>query len=406
MPLKKNLLDNRVDELERSSNPLHMEMDPSHDKDKKNIWDSMMPLEFCQFQILLRSSAVSKIVYRTYLCFAVILFAYYISEIYLVAVDKDTTRSHIPFYALNMAQNLLYTCLPFSTEIFFRQVIGSRASGALFARAAAIDPVLPTRISTLTHFNILCMVVAVVTYGCIVNEPVITRVLAVVLSSMFLLPFSLSYSLSVALVEAHRVHAAGFCLHVKTTRSALEDVVCERSTCYGSAGDTDDVQAVSCENETCGKSLSELRLQYRTLHASCLRTSEVAGRYILLMFLCCVLFAVTTILNVYVHDQTFDSSAAFIFLSLLMLLELGLAVVFANEQGNIVCRELATLCLLHEEYFTSPQDTGQAMLLLECMGHCKLEVLFFGNFALRSRHLTAILATFVGAVFPIILGEH
>lgn len=96
-------------------------------------------------------------------------------------------------------------------------------------------------------------------------------------------------------------------------------------------------------------------------------------------------------------------------MALFYLLEIGLLVATVNETGNLVCRDISSFLLR----VLINSESGEVSLpgiavnkisgFVSCLNHIVIEIPFFGNFALRSRTLLAIIASLVGAIIPGVL---
>lgn len=145
--------------------------------------------------------------------------------------------------------------------------------------------------------------------------------------------------------------------------------------------------------------ISSLRQIYFRAHDKCRETSRQIGKYFLFFMFVSISFAIFSIWSIYVKQVQWRSTATFVVVSACMVMELGLAIVAANETGNLVSVDICTFLLFDGHRYDSVLS-NEAVILLGSLAHAKIEVPFFGNFVFRSSTMLAITGSLVAAIIP------
>jgi hypothetical protein len=112
-----------------------------------------------------------------------------------------------------------------------------------------------------------------------------------------------------------------------------------------------------------------------------------------------VVFAVNAIWSIYISEVSWKASLTFVLTSVFMVLELGLALVAANETGHLVCTDMCSY-LLYDGHSYGHSLSNEAVILLGCISHAKIDIPFFGNFVFRSSSMMAIMGSLLAAIIP------
>ena len=162
---------------------------------------------------------------------------------------------------------------------------------------------------------------------------------------------------------------------------------------------TNDISIEEGTNSISHLDISSLRQVYFRAHDKCRETSRQIGKYFLMFMFVSISFAIFSIWSIYVKQVQWRSTATFVVVSACMVMELGLAIVAANETGNLVSVDICTFLLFDGHQYNSVLS-NEAVILLGSLAHAKLEVPFFGNFVFRSSTMLAITGSLVAAIIP------
>lgn len=384
-----------------SISPATVEVSDSVGVDKLNQahddWLSAFPEEFTLLRNLLQSKKWLNITIWFYAGTSIVLIFFYIFRLYDEISSGEAERNILQFL-LDRIQDVAYLMMPYLTYYYFVAFYTDPDIPVLFSRAVAMKPSLRVMIVLLFRFNITFITVAFITFA-IYEGNVFEKVYSSFYSVFYIYPFCFAYSLSVCLMMAHKAHADELCSVVKKSRCSLDNIICnsDQSDCSSNL-----LVEVHSDDVGTGVELHQLYVRYRQLHAMCLKTSERRGPYLFLMHVFAIVFAVATVWSIYTGSKRQIAAVGYFLITVAFILQLGLVVTAANEAGHIACRELSTYVISRQDLFKVTINGGNnaAMLLIGCMSYAKLEVLFFGNFALRSHHLAAIVGTLIGTVIP------
>lgn len=361
-------------------------------------WAAALPPEYALLYELMNSTRKIKIVASAYAIFTIFLIINY--AFYLVADVRDGVPTSETLYFLSRLQDVFYASMPFVAYYYFKAFYADKDVALLFSSAVQIDKRLPLLCTTICRVNLILLTISFILFA-IFTDRILVKVLSSIYSVLYLYPFCFTYSLCVCIMLAHRVHAVELCRAIKRSRDKMP------STSGGvSDSDPDNVSLMQNQVESAedrGDDLLHLYLRYRQVHVFCLRTSEEQGAYFMLMYMLAVVFAVTTVWSIYIGDRSLLAAVGYFCITIFVLFQLGWSQTASNEAGHVACRELASYVLCRDELFYSANDESankMGTLLLGCINYAKIEVFFFGNFALRTRHLVAILGSLVASIIP------
>ena len=374
-------------------------------------WTRHLPVEFFYAKKIITSPQYLKVVKYLYIVTTITLMAFYL---FIIAKDLShgLPNAQIIHYILQRLQDVAYAMVPLLTYYYLEDFFNSVDSPVLISGAVSIERNLSKMFNFISHANLLLLTFALITYEAFSSRPVSYKIISSFYSVLYLFPFCLSYSLSVCIMVAHRVHATDLNAHIMRSRQDLDTLILHATALPPHTISTSLVSGNAYQSDApdCNDIMYIYR-RYRTLHAHCLKTSLRRGWFMLLIGFLAVMFAVTTVWDIYLDRQLLASSLAFFGITVFILLQLGWSVAACNEMGHLACRELCTYVMCREELFRGDGggavDCSAATLLLGCVSYAKLEVVFFSNFALRSRHLAALISALVGSVVPaIVLGKY
>ena len=237
---------------------------------------------------------------------------------------------------------------------------------------------------------------------------------------LYFAPFIVVLSLSISNIEAHRLQADHFVHHIRALRKKHKILFSVHKLSTSMPPSNDSVlfsehlnasSSSSCSDSIAiGTTLQDLNNHYYYLLSHFLSASEKRGKLYFSLLLIPLFILLTSIISYYegVYDQA--PFIGFTVMSLLFLFEIGFVTATVNETGNVVSRELSSflLCTLAESHKSSSyqldnQDIREMHATVACLTHAKIEIIFFGNFSLRSSTLLAILGSLVVAIIPAVV---
>lgn len=207
------------------------------------------------------------------------------------------------------------------------------------------------------------------------------------------------------------------------------------------------IQGDSGLEDQCKRIRSYWRRYYK-IQTECHRSSKLCGKMLVLLFCVSFVVIVSTVWDIIRGLYTVVSLLAYSLHSLVLLHEVMMLLVIVNETGNIISCRLSALAmggivrcfdkssipstssqnslyssyLLHRSHATSEDgnDRGETQVprwsrisefnqfveevkaLIGCLTYAKIHFTFFGEFALRSSMLMAIVGSIFGAVLSAI----
>ena len=197
---------------------------------------------------------------------------------------------------------------------------------------------------------------------------------------IYFIPFCITLSLTICLLEALNFIITDFQtqLHQSITQSKISN----------SGGTLVDI--------------SKLKISYVTLHDVCAMFSSNSGLNIL--FLCSVnfLYVIEGLHVIYMNlESSIVFAICFTILNMVFVSYILYMVARINENGAIVII-LFTSLFLHQ-HTSCREDIKNDIFFLQCLEYSKIQITFWGYFALRYRMMYAIIATMIGTLVPLLL---
>ena len=161
-----------------------------------------------------------------------------------------------------------------------------------------------------------------------------------------------------------------------------------------------------CHDDAAQDDLVVTGARYYQELSICLAMSESCGFYLFEMLSVVLMMDVVYTLAFYIGFTSVQrvSSVLFFVLNLYLLLQICIVTASCNECGHVVAKELSNY--IYSRCNQSDLEAGEskkAIELLGCISQSKLEIRFFGGFALRSGTVLAVLGSVIGAFIPAFL---
>lgn len=350
--------------------------------------------------------------------------------LYILIWSSVNREFGIPYLVFFNIQGLMYIATPFFCIISFVSSLENDYITHVLSDAFAVDTKLSTKFAVITNFNLGLLIFSVVTFSMIGVELTTKARIGTALTSFFYLtPFVLMYSWFVCLVYGQWTRLEGFLIRMRQMQSTC-DVKYRNdkfpflrrgfdSSSYApqhpdlrnedevrSSGSIEmplslAVTPIDIKVDYPIMSIDALSSKYYEELAISLAFSKCCGKWLLFFTIFSLFFAIGVVWSLYVRLYHAGGVIAFLVISLIQIFELGICVASSNESGNLICREICTFLLSESAQSRRESNSyGESNFLLGCIDHAKLEITYFGNFALRSRTLLAILGSIIGATIP------
>ena len=370
-------------------------------EDSSMLWERILPFEFWYLRkYIITRPRVKTAWYRVMYFLACFLYIYSILALFAVRVEAVPTSD--PAYAVMfLIQALLYVLMPFVSFRFVDDILLSDDVPLLFSEAMQFDPRFQWKFQAFAHFNFSLALVALTVYSVLSEFGVLSMCTSIFFTTLFFTPYVYAYSLLLVLLEAYRLQATKF---ISDLKSKKHDYIVSHSSSDVEIGG----ERMPQSNST-GPFGSDMELinRYYTLHSRCLYTSEKRGKEILCIFLSAIVTAVGSAYGALTRQFSFLSIFLFTLIAILVVLQIGMSMATVNEMGTLVCRELCTYhmhCLCHGNANNcSATEREVTNRFFNLIVYSKFEIYFFGNFALRSKTLIAILGSITAAIIPSII---
>lgn len=384
----------------------------------ESIWVRLLPFEFTiLMKYWVSSSPAVKIAWRRFMyILAGVLLGYSAIALFLLHIKAIGSDTDLEYKIIFSIQALFYVGMPFISMDLLDEVLTSDDVPVLFSEAMRFDPMFKRKFLILTHLNFFLVFLSLVAY-CLFSEfnpAAITS--SIFFTVLFYTPFVFAYCLSFILLEGFRLQALKFISDVKAQRKYS---LLNKSLGSLALADVRDVELVvrltgeelPAAQEAGMWSEVDLISRYYMLHARCIYTSEKRGKKILFLFLYSIISSIGSSYGVLTQQYELLSVFLFTLVAVLVMLQIGISVATVNEMGTLVCRELSTsqLCILHHERLDGASSSRNYAAIItqfyNCIVYSKFEIYFFGNFALRSSTLIAVLGSVLAAMLPSIISR-
>ena len=368
----------------------------------EEVWNDILPVEFKLLRDYFLNQPIMMKYYRFgYLVLSILLLIFTVSEQvkdYLHGISTPMLIYSVVF----LIQACMYVSMPFVCMKELVEALHSDDLPIIFKEATRYDPNFVFKFAAITHLNFFLLFIAIAVYTAFVDQSLSFSLPQTIFSLVFLGPFTYSCSLSIMILEAHRLQSHKFEVQLADMRQM-----------YIRSGAIIPSLGASVTSAQIGPiqdpllSDSDLINRYYILHARCVHTSEKRGKHFFAIFLYSGVLVIGSAYAVINEAFSVLTVLFFTLLDFFVFLEVGLSLVAINELGSIVQRNLATtrLCLLrHTPCYQGNENSGVMMQeFLECVAYARLEIAFFGNFALRSNMLLAAAGTIIAAIIPSVL---
>ena len=320
------------------------------------------------------------------------------------AEDVNTDASS-EFKIFFYVQFLLYLGTPFYYFHVMKGLAKSKSIPLMMHRALEIRPSahLKKKFRLIFNFNIVLVTTATVLYLALRDFGIFWLFFTIFWSIIYICPMGIMYSILVCLLEMHRMEADHFKKQLVMMKEDFEEM--NEKTAPEQQQQWSDVV----------RSVDNISRRYCALHDCCRSTSTQFGLSLLLLFLIPITLVVSATWSIYEKFFSLASNLGFIVMALTYLLEIGLTVATTNESGYLVCREMTSYLM---RVFVNPPTGADVVQLLSletinkmngfigCLTYLKMDIPFFGNFALSSTALIAIVGSLIGAIIPGIVRFH
>jgi hypothetical protein len=370
------------------------------------IWDKVLPFEFQILRTYLILHPLSKLLYRRLMyTLASVLFVFSLLALfYLSEHDGGLKDFPLTFKIMFVIQAIFYTCLPFISFAFLDDVLNSSDVAILFSEALKVDSHFQLKFQIMTHFNFFLGFASIVSYAVFSQDhDEFTTGLAIFFSLLFVTPYIFAFCILLLMLEAYRLQSSTFIADLKLKRHHLflDSANSVKESDLEAATPVPPTPPPHEEQWRDGDMID----RYYTLHARCVFTSTRRGRHILFLFLYSGISAIGSAYGALTRQYNFLSIFVFTLIAVLVELQIGCSLVTVNEMATQVCRELCTtqLCSLRHKTITSAEDNRAMNTFTNCIAFSKLEIYFFGSFALRSSTLLAVIGSILAAIIPSII---
>mmetsp|Transcript_27621 Transcript_27621/g.51590 ORF Transcript_27621/g.51590 Transcript_27621/m.51590 type:complete len:420 (+) Transcript_27621:264-1523(+) len=387
---------------------------------QKRLWIKVFPFEISCFRTFVTNHLIVRFWNALFTLMTVSLIVYVV----ILVNEHKYVSDDVPLFMtilLNF-EGFIFLFLPYICFLFSKIMISNSDLADLITFAIKTDHRVKFKFALLTHINFFCLLVAVVSYC--VKETYAHMIVVLITSLLYFGPLNISVSLSVCVVELHRIRIQQLRNDIIESTLSLESAKEKMiDSCEGRETTTTtsaDPSINSGESSVTGYPpqdvMDSLKEQYYQLYAICARTSVNYGHYLLFFFAFGILYAFTVIFGIYVGQYPTNGIIGFVVVGLFMVLELGLAITSCNEAGHLVCRDLSNYlmslpCMQGESSFLPVSEVevkskrANALLLLSAMDFVKLQICYFGNMAMRSQLLLALIGSILLAVIPVLIAS-
>jgi hypothetical protein len=288
---------------------------------------------------------------------------------------------------------------------------------------------LPTLIYVMSTFNLLSSILASAIFSAYyIDFTWIFAVWMVGFVIIFIIPSCLLLIYCIIIIYLHSCQVSSFLAHIRSLSDQLDRDICQMRSPQNESDNTsfeDSSQPIpiafptqsALSNDQPLYELSDMNLdpkkhvpnllyiyrQYTHIHRQCRHSSVERGRVVLLSLCNLILLTMCTIWGVYVQDFSPISILPYTVISIFCFCQLALPLVRLNEMGNLVTREACSYILLLKTSRICPLSSADVMdmdLFLQACQVAKIEIVFFGAFALRTAFLLGVLGSIIAAIIP------
>jgi hypothetical protein len=390
-----------------------------------DIWKKILPFEFKLLRNYMILRPLPRIIYQRFMyILALFLFSYTLLSLFDTS-SEDHVDTPLAQTIMFVIQALAYIFLPFISMNLLDEVLKSSDIPILFSEALQFDPYFRLKFQIMTHINFIMAVIGVTTYALFGKNDVVTVIAASFFTLLFFTPYVYAFCIILLMLEAYRLQSLKFIADMKLQRHHLfldhmtandsteSDSITEDVTLFLPSPSEDESHSHTAgllARERGGEAsprwtYRDMIDRYYTLHARCMYTSRRRGWRMLALFLYSGLTAIGGAYGAFTRQYNFLSIFVLTLIPMLVELQIGCSLATVNEMATQVCRELCTtqLCSLRHKTITSAADDEALNTFLNCIVFAKLEIYFFGNFALRSSTLLAIMGSIAAAIIPSII---
>jgi hypothetical protein len=414
-----------------------------NDEDK---WLHVFPKSVQVLKYIFLSPGHFRCVKYLYYSFSVILFL--LGVLFPVFMDTGVveTEEHDPYGGASTAfmtffyiQFIVYLYLPFYYYPLILELFSTKDIQLLLKEAISLSSFnsLQVKFRVVYFININVTTTSMFMYLYFADVEWATLIFSLVWFVFYIFPLSVVFGYLVCILEAHRIQAADFkdklvILRIKYeaskesitsefqgARNINTDMTVFRASNEVSSTSTFSQRHISTSSGSQTEfdeqipllaSIEEITQQYLRLHDTFRLTSDKRGLFIFSTFFLLLMILLSSIWSIYEDFFSLKSTMGYIVMALFYVLEVGLMLATVNETGNLICRDISSFLLrvlvntasAGQDNTNSTNSTAVNKItgFVSCLVHIKIEIPFFGNFALRSRTLIAIVASLLGAIIP------
>ena len=314
------------------------------------LWKQVFPFEILFCRIMATNATVVKLWNIFFLIITITLLIY----IFILVNDHNYVSDDIPLsltVLLNF-EGVIILFIPYICFWFSKNIMSNPDLNALITFAIKHDPYVRMKFAFFTHLNFFCLVTAFSIYS--IGENVGHIIIVFITSMLYFGPLTIAVSLSVCVVELHRIK-------IQQLRQHINEKQCRLDALFWGQHDGVDINtaaashhisttSVNCMHEGISDGLendippTETKLsreQYYQMYAICARSSCGYGLYLLFFISFGFLYAFAMIYGIYLGQYPNAGIVGFVLVGLFMVLELAWALTACNETGW--CQQLYTI---------------------------------------------------------------